>query len=74
MPKNVQFIGITGDKCKTKRPNQPVRGPGNTGKKAPTIPSRINPNPNSSKKISIVCFIVERKYKTFVTFFELKNG
>ena len=56
MPKKVQFSGITLVRCNAKSPNQPVRGPGKTGKIAPTIPSKTNKNPTSNKKISITCF------------------
>jgi hypothetical protein len=54
-------------KCIINKPNQPVNGPGKTGKKEPIRPSITNKKPIVSKNISIVNFIVEQKYKTFVT-------
>ncbi|GAB1307717.1 hypothetical protein KH5_04000 [Urechidicola sp. KH5] len=53
IPRNVQSIGITEVRCKNNNPNQPVIGPGNTGKKEPTMPSKTKTNPRIKRKISI---------------------
>ena len=53
IPKKVQFIGTAEVRCSNSNPNQPVKGPGNTGKKEPIIPNNINKKPMNKRKISI---------------------
>ena len=47
-------MGIKLVRCNSNSPIQPRNGPGNTGRKAPTIPVKAKINPTINKNISII--------------------
>lgn len=66
-------MGTTEVKCKTNKPNQPVKGPGKTGKKEPIIPNKAKRNPMKSKKMSIIFYILDENTKPLLHKFITKK-
>lgn len=66
MPKNVQESSTAFVKCNTNKPNHPVNGPGNTGKKEPIRPNIVRKKPSITNNISMFFCLSDENTKSLL--------